>query len=107
MVYIALAAAIASEVGGTFLLKFTEGFTRLWPSLASLGFYVISFALLAQVIRTLPVGITYAIWAGVGTVAIVASGVLFMHEKIDAPTVLGVALVVAGVVILNLKTAVH
>ncbi|GAB3566076.1 DMT family transporter [Spelaeicoccus albus] len=107
MVYFALAAAIASEVGGTYLLKFTDGFTRLWPSVGSLGLYVVSVFLLAQIVKTLPVGLTYAVWAGMGTVAIVAVGVMFLHEKLDALTVLGLALVVAGVVILNMKSAAH
>lgn len=105
MVYVALAAAIAAEVGGTYLLKFADGFTKLWPSVASLGLYVVAIWLMAQIIKVLPVGITYAIWAGLGTVGIVVVGALFLHEKVDLPTVIGVALVIAGVVILNLRTA--
>lgn len=105
MVYAALAAAIAAEVGGTYLLKFADGFTKLWPSVGSLGLYIVAVGLMAQIIKVLPVGITYAIWAGMGTVGIVAVGALFLHEKVDLPTVVGVALVIVGVVILNLKTA--
>lgn len=107
MVYFALAAAIAAEVGGTFLLKFTEGFTKLWPSVASLALYVVALGLMAQIIKVLPVGLTYAIWAGMGTVGIVAVGALFLHEKLDLLTIIGLALVIAGVIILNLKTASH
>jgi small multidrug resistance pump len=104
--YLFLAGAILAEVAATSLLKSTEGFTRLWPTVACAGGYVVAFLLLAQGIqRGLEVGVAYAIWAGLGTTLIVVVGILFLGEPVSAAKVAGVALVVAGVVILNLAGA--
>lgn len=104
--YVFLALAIAAEVLATSLLKYTEGFTRLWPTLACLAVYGASFYLIAQALtRGMQVGIAYAIWAGLGTTLIVVIGVLFLHEPLGAAKIAGVALVVAGVVTLNLAGA--
>ncbi|GFH35277.1 ligand-binding protein SH3 [Streptomyces pacificus] len=105
MAYGLLAAAIAAEVAGTTAMKYSEGFTRLWPSLATVIGYVIAFALLAQALKTLSVGTAYAIWAGVGTAAVAAIGMLFLHESTSPVKIAGIALVVAGVVVLNLGGA--
>ncbi|MBT2233294.1 multidrug efflux SMR transporter [Nonomuraea sp. NEAU-A123] len=106
MMYVFLALAIAGEVLATSLLKSTEGFTRLWPSLACLAGYAASFYMLTQALmRGMQVGIAYAVWAGLGTTLIVTIGVLFLHEPLTAAKVAGVALVVAGVVTLNLAGA--
>ncbi len=78
MGYLLLAGAIAAEVAGTTAMKYSEGFSRLGPSLLTALAYVLSFALLAQTLKILAVGTAYAIWAGVGTAAIAAIGVLFM-----------------------------
>ncbi|MFE4373835.1 DMT family transporter [Streptomyces sp. NPDC056835] len=105
MGYGLLAAAIAAEVAATSAMKYSEGFTRLWPSLATVVGYVIAFALLAQTLKTISIGTAYAIWAGVGTAAIAAIGVIFMNEAMAPAKLLGIALVIAGVVVLNLGGA--
>ena len=106
MPYLILLGAIAFEVVGTSLLKATDGFTRLWPTVACLGSYVAAFALLAWAIKQqLPVGVAYAMWSGLGTAAIVAIGVLFLNEAISFQKVVGVLLVIGGVVVLNLGGA--
>ncbi|MGW3683607.1 DMT family transporter [Streptomyces prasinus] len=105
MGYLLLAGAIAAEVGATTAMKYSEGFSRLWPSLLTLVGYVVSFSLLAQTLRTLSIGTAYAIWAGVGTAAIAAIGILFMGEGLTAAKAAGIALIIVGVVVLNLGGA--
>ncbi|MFD7440220.1 DMT family transporter [Streptomyces sp. NPDC059909] len=105
MGYGLLAAAIAAEVAGTTAMKYSEGFTRLWPSLITVAGYVLAFTLLAQTLKTLSVGTAYAIWAGVGTAAVAAIGMLFMNESTSPVKIAGLGLVVAGVVVLNLGGA--
>lgn len=78
MGYGLLAAAIAAEVAYTTAMKYSEGFTRLWPSLITVAGYLIAFTLLAQTLKTLSMGTAYAIWAGIGTAAVAAIGILFM-----------------------------
>ncbi len=97
-----LAAAIAAEVAGTTAMKYSEGFTRLWPSLVTVVGYVLAFALLAQTLKTLSIGTAYAIWAGAGTAAVAAIGILWMGESANLVKLAGIALVIAGVVVLNL-----
>jgi small multidrug resistance pump len=105
MAYVVLMLAVAVEVVGTSLLKPSEGFTRLWPSLGSLGAYALAFVLLAQTVRRLPVGVVYAMWSGLGTVAIVAIGATFLGEPLSVLKAVGITLVIAGVVVLNLGGA--
>nr|WP_308402378.1 multidrug efflux SMR transporter [Streptomyces sp. AN091965] len=105
MGYGLLAAAIAAEVAGTTAMKYSEGFSRLWPSLVTVVGYVLAFALLAQTLKTLSVGTAYAIWAGIGTAAVAAIGMLFMGESTSLVKFAGIALVIAGVVVLNLGGA--
>ncbi|MBA2948341.1 DMT family transporter [Streptomyces himalayensis] len=105
MGYGLLAAAIAAEVAGTTAMKYSEGFSRLWPSLATVAGYLVAFALLAQTLKTLEVGTAYAIWAGAGTAVIAAIGMVFLGETMTAAKVAGIALVIAGVVLLNLGGA--
>lgn len=106
MPYVFLTLAICAEVLGTTLLKYTAGFTRLWPTVGSLAAYGLSFLLLAQALaRGLGVGIAYAIWSGLGTALIVVIGVLVLREPLTAVKVAGLALVVAGVVTLQLGGA--
>jgi small multidrug resistance pump len=102
MVYVLLASAIVAEVLGTTALKFSDGFTRLWPSTVTVVMYVISFVLLAQTLKTMAVGTAYAIWSAVGTALIAAIGMVFLGEAATWTRMLGIALVIAGVVILNL-----
>ncbi|MFB4425344.1 multidrug efflux SMR transporter [Streptomyces sp. QL37] len=105
MGYGMLAAAIAAEVAGTTAMKYSEGFTRLWPSLITVVGYVLAFALLAQTLKTLSIGTAYAIWAGTGTAAVAAIGILWMGESASLVKLAGIALVVAGVVVLNVGGA--
>ncbi|MEV0022295.1 multidrug efflux SMR transporter [Streptomyces atroolivaceus] len=105
MGYGMLAAAIAAEVAGTTAMKYSEGFTRLWPSLITVVGYVLAFALLAQTLKTLSIGTAYAIWAGAGTAAVAAIGVLWMGESAGLVKLAGIALIIAGVVVLNLGGA--
>ncbi len=100
-----LAAAIAAEVAGTTAMKYSEGFTRLWPSLITVVGYVLAFVLLAQTLKTLSIGTAYAIWAGAGTAAVAAIGILWMGESAGLAKLAGIALIIAGVVVLNLGGA--
>ncbi|MCX4551816.1 multidrug efflux SMR transporter [Streptomyces sp. NBC_01387] len=102
MPYVLLAAAIAAEVGGTTAMKYSDGFSKLWPSLGTAAGYLLAFVLLAQVLKSMSVGTAYAIWAGTGTAAIAAIGMLFMGETMSAAKLGGIVLVIAGVVLLNL-----
>ena len=101
MPWLFLAIAIAGEVIGTTALKASDGFTRLWPSLIVVVSYVVAFYFLALVLRTIPVGVAYAIWAGVGVAAITLIGFGFFGQRLDLAAVLGIGLIVAGVVVLN------
>ncbi|GAB2738565.1 hypothetical protein GCM10027072_37100 [Streptomyces bullii] len=105
MGYLLLAVAIAAEVAGTTAMKYSDGFSRLWPSLLTLLGYLVSFALLAQTLKTLSVGTAYAIWSGVGTAAIATIGMLFLGEGMTATKAAGIALIIVGVVVLNLGGA--
>lgn len=96
-----LSAAILAEVFGTSFLKASEGFTRLWPSLAVIGGYVVAFYCLSLALREVPVGIAYAIWAGAGVALIAVIGWLFLGQALDTAAVAGIGLIVAGVVVLN------
>ncbi|GAA0468223.1 multidrug efflux SMR transporter [Streptomyces stramineus] len=107
MVYLTLAAAIIAEILATTSMKFSEGFSKLWPSVGTLVGYVVAFALLAQTLKTMNVGTAYAIWSGAGTAVVAAIGMLFLGEAVTAARVGGVLLVIAGVVVLNLGGASH
>jgi small multidrug resistance pump len=102
MAYLLLSLAIATEVAATMALKFANGFTRLWPTLGVVAGYVLSFVLLGQVLKTLPVSLVYAIWSGAGTAVVAAIGLTVLGEPVSWLKVLGIALVIAGVVALNL-----
>lgn len=100
--WIYLALAISLEVAGTTCMKLSEGFTRLIPSILIFVFYAGAFACLTLALKRLDVGLAYAVWAGIGTVAIAIIGVLFFQEPVTAVRVLCIALIVAGVVGLSL-----
>src|SRR5690349_20604830 len=105
MAYLGLCLAIALEVFSTSMLKSTQGFTRLAPTLLCLTGYALSFAVVAQVVQKLPVGIVYAIWSGVGTAAVAGISVLWLGESLSPVKVVGLLLVILGVVALNLGGA--
>lgn len=100
--YLYLGAAIVAEVIATSLLKTSEGFTRLWPSVATAIGYAISFYCLAQTLGSVPTGVAYAIWSGVGIVLISLIAWLVFGQALDAPALIGMGLIVAGVVVINL-----
>lgn len=96
-----LGTAIVAEVIGTSALKASDGFTRLWPSVIVVVGYACAFWLLALTLRSIPVGVAYAIWAGLGIVLIALVGVVLFGQKLDAGAVIGMGLIVAGVVVMN------
>lgn len=99
--WLLLSAAIVAEVFGTSFLKASEGFTKLWPSVAVVIGYVVAFYFLALSLKFIPVGIAYAIWAGVGVVLIALIGWLIFGQKLDLPAVIGISFIIAGVITLN------
>ena len=107
--YLYLAIAIVAEVAATSALKASEGFTRLGPTLIVVAGYGLAFYCLSLVLRTVPVGIAYAIWAGVGIVLIALIGWLVLRQPLDVAAVVGIALIVAGVVVIQLfsKSTAH
>ncbi|WP_330463880.1 multidrug efflux SMR transporter [Micromonospora zamorensis] len=102
MAYVLLGIAILAEVVATSLLKSTAGFSRLWPTLGCVTGYLLAFLLLAQAVKEIPVGVAYALWSGLGTAAIVAIGAVFLGESVGLAKLTGIALIIAGVVIVNL-----
>ena len=102
MPWLYLAIAIAGEIIGTTALKASDGFTRLGPSVLVVAGYGIAFFMLAQVLRTIPLGIAYAIWSGVGVAAVTVIGWAMYGQRLDLPALLGIGLIVAGVLVLNI-----
>ncbi len=102
MQYLFLAIAIAAEVTGTSFMKLSYGFTRVGPSLVTIGGYAIAFYFLSLTLRTMPTGVAYAIWSGVGIVLIAAIAWVFQGQKLDMAALIGMGLILAGVMVLNL-----
>jgi quaternary ammonium compound-resistance protein SugE len=102
MAWIILILAGLFEVGWAVGLKYTEGFTRLWPTLWTVGAMVVSLALLGLALRSLPLGTAYAVWTGVGTVGTALLGIWLFEEPADALRLLCIGLIVAGIVGLKL-----
>ncbi len=97
-----LAIAITCEVIGTSFLVKSEQFTRLLPTLTMGVLYVLSFYLLAQSLKIIPLGIAYALWAGLGIVLTTLVGVVLFKQSLDIAAVVGIAMIVGGVVVMNL-----
>lgn len=104
MPYLYLTIAILAEVIGTSALKATQGFTRFWPSVVVVVGYGVAFYFLSLALKTIPVGVAYAIWSGVGVALITLIGWIVFHQKLDAPALIGIGLIVAGVVVIQLFT---
>jgi small multidrug resistance pump len=102
MQYVYLSLAIVAEVIATSCLKASEQFTRFVPSLIVIVGYGVSFYLLSIVLRTLPVGIVYAMWSGVGIVLVAIVAFVLYRQVLDIPAMLGMALIIAGVATINL-----
>ena len=101
MAYFYLAIAIIAEVAATSALKASAEFTRLVPSLIVIVGYGIAFYCMTLVLRSIPVGITYAVWAGLGIVLVTIVGAVLYKEIPDLPAVIGIGLIIAGVVVIN------
>jgi len=100
--WVFLLVAIVSEVTATSSLKASQGFTKLWPSLIVIAGYVAAFYFLSLTLRSIPVGIAYAIWSGVGVALVALVAWLAYGQKLDVPAVIGIGLIVSGAVVLNL-----
>jgi small multidrug resistance pump len=107
MVYLLLFVAIAAEVLATSALPRTAGFTLVVPSAVVIAGYSFAAFLLAQVVKSMPVGVAYAIWAGVGTLTVVAVGAAFLGQPVSVWQTTGIVLIVAGVVLINLGGQAH
>jgi small multidrug resistance pump len=109
MNYLYLTIAIVSEVIATSALKATSSFTRLGPSLLVVAGYASAFYFLSLTLRTIPLGVAYAIWSGVGVALVTVFAWVFYGQRLDLPAIIGLALIIAGVLVLNLfsKSATH
>lgn len=107
--YLALGIAVVAEVIATTALKASNSFTRLLPSLIVVAGYATAFFFLTITLRTVPIGIAYAIWSGLGIVLITTASFVVYRQTIDLAGMLGMALIIAGVVVLNIfsKSTVH
>lgn len=102
MAYLYLALAIIFELIGTSFLKASEGFSKLVPTVGVVIVFVLSFFFLSVSLKSIPLNVAYAIWSGLGTVATVIISILIWKEKINTASVVGIALIIIGVVVLNL-----
>ena len=102
MTYFYLGIAIIAEVIATSALKASEGFTRLWPCVINVIGYSIAFWCLSLTLKVIPTGIVYAIWSGVGIVLISAVGWFWFKQSLDTPALIGLGLIIAGVLVINL-----
>jgi small multidrug resistance pump len=109
MPYVFLAIAIVAEVIGTSALKASESFSKLMPSVLSVAAYGIAFYCLSMTLKTIPVGVAYAIWSGVGIALITLVGWVMFGQKLDAAAIIGMGLIVTGVVVMQVfsKSAAH
>ena len=106
---VALVVAVVFEVIGTSALTASQQFTKLMPSLIVIVAYSASFYFLSMTLRVMPVGVVYALWSGLGIVLIALIGLLVFGQRLDWPAILGLGLIIAGVVVINLfsKTLTH
>lgn len=100
--YIYLIVAVFFETAGTALIKTSNEFTKLWPSVGVLICFATAFYLLSLTLRTFPVGIMYALWSGLGMVLITTIGVFFFKETLDAAAYIGLGLILTGVIVINM-----
>jgi len=107
--YLLLFVAIIAEVVATSALKASENFTRLTPSLLVVAGYGVAFTCLSMTLKTLPLGVAYAIWSGIGTALVAVLGWLVYRQQLDLPAIAGISLIIIGTIVLNLfsKVAAH
>jgi len=103
MSWLYLGLAIAFELAGTICMKLSEGFTRVWPTIFIFVFYMICFSFFTLAIRRLDIGMSYAIWAGVGTAAVAVVGFIYFHEVFSYSKLFCIGLIIVGVVGLRLS----
>ena len=101
MSWVYLLTAIVAEVIATSALKASDGFSKLWPSVITVAGYTVAFYCLSLTLRTIPVGVAYAIWSGLGVVLITIAAWVLFGQKLDLPALIGMGLIVAGVVVMN------
>ena len=102
MAYAYLLIAILSEVLATSMLKASHGFTKLIPSIVTFIGYSVSFYFLSMVLKYIPMGISYAIWSGLGIVLISIVGLLVFKQELDMPGIFGMVLIISGVIVIHL-----
>ncbi len=102
MAYLYLFFAIIAEVIATSALKASDGFTKVYPTMIVVIGYALAFYMLTLVLKTIPIGITYAIWSGFGIVLLAIVGMLFYKEIPDTPAIIGMGLIIVGIVIIHL-----
>lgn len=102
MSYLYLGVAIVAEVCATSFMKLSDGFTKTVPSTITIVGYGVAFYFLSLTLKTIPTGIAYAIWSGVGIILIAAVGWFFQGQKLDFPALMGMGLIIAGVAVMNL-----
>lgn len=105
MVWILLVLAGLFEIVWAVGLKYTEGFTRLWPTVGTVAFMIVSFGLLAHVLKTLPIGTAYAIWTGIGAVGTALVGIIVLGESASPARLACIGMIAAGIVGLKLVSA--
>lgn len=109
MKYLFLSLAIVFEVIGSSFIKASDGFTKWFPTTIVAVAYLVCFYFLSLALKTIPLGIAYAIWGGMGIVLTAIISVLVFKQKLDIPAIIGIVLIVAGVIVMNFfsKSAVH
>lgn len=107
--YLFLLLAIIFEIVATSFLKLSNQFTNLLQTIIAIGCYFVAFFILSLVLKTIPIGIAYAIWSGVGIICITLIGIFVFKQNLDLAAVIGLALIIIGVLIINLysKTTIH
>ena len=107
--YLFLLVAVFAETIGTSSIQSSQQFTRLWPSVLAFASFAVAFYFLSLTLKVLPVGIMYAMWSGLGIIFIAAIGWIYFGQKLDLAAVFGMALILAGIVVINLfsSTATH
>lgn len=107
MAWVLLCIAIAAEIFGTLSLKASDGLSKLTPSLGVVIGYATAFTLMAMSLKKLDVGLTYAIWSGVGIIGAAIGGVVFFDQQLSRMSILGMAIIIVGVVLMNLGGVAH
>ena len=107
MHYFLLIIAVAFEVVGTLLLPVTENFSRPWPTIAMMVCYGVAFYLLTLLLRVMPIGVVYALWSGLGVLAVTFLGFLLYRQALSIPVLIGLGLIVAGIILVNLYSPHH